>query len=79
MTTEERIARIETALIAAGLMDPPDAPTKEEALRDLRAGDNTTIQKYLVSEFGKGNRPFTIEGRKTKRNSNGKRNGMPSV
>lgn len=48
MTIEERIARIENALIAAGLMEPVPGPTYEEAMADLDKGDNSTFIKYLI-------------------------------
>jgi hypothetical protein len=51
MTTEDRLNRIENALIAAGLIIPEASPTEEEAMSDLRRGDTTKLKAFLVRKF----------------------------
>ncbi|MEI7636373.1 MAG: hypothetical protein WCJ37_03655 [Syntrophus sp. (in: bacteria)] len=48
MTLEERIARIENALIAADLMDPVPSANFEAAIEDLLKGDNTALYDYFL-------------------------------
>jgi len=60
MTLEERISRIEVALAGAGLMDLQPTPTKEEILRDLQAGDASSLRILLRKNKGQptGEWPF---------------------
>jgi len=53
MTLEERIARIEIALVKAGLMELSLAPTKDEILKELEAGDGSSLRDYLRRTKGK--------------------------
>jgi hypothetical protein len=48
MTTEDRLNRIENALIAAGLIIPEASPTEEEAIADLKKGDTTKLRAFLL-------------------------------
>jgi len=53
MTIEERLSRIETALASAGLLEPSRAPGREEILRDLQAGDASSLRDYLRRSKGR--------------------------
>lgn len=48
MTLEERIARIENALIAEGKLTPVPGPTHEQAVADLLAGDASTLRNFIL-------------------------------
>jgi hypothetical protein len=59
MTLEDRIRRIESALIAAGLIlpDPSGTPSDAEILEDVQKGDFTSLKKAAVLAFKAGKRP----------------------
>lgn len=48
MTLEERIARIENALIAEGKLTPVPGPTHEQGVADLLKGDPSTLYAYFL-------------------------------
>lgn len=54
MTQEDRLTRIENALIAAGLMEPDPMPTDEQILKDARSGDFTSFRKAARIALKKG-------------------------
>lgn len=54
MTQEERLSRIENALINAGLMEPDPMPTREQLLKDAEAGDFRSIRKAALIAYKKG-------------------------
>jgi len=69
MTLEDRLSRIENALINAGLIEPEPGPTREQAVKDALAGDFSSLKAFAIREFKKGNRnplgPESKRGGKT--------------
>jgi hypothetical protein len=71
MTTEDRLTRIENALIRAGLMLPEPSgamPSDDEIMRDVRRGDFTSLKKAAVVAFKTGRRlPLSRKGKQHER------------
>lgn len=65
MTIDERLTRIENALISGGLMLPPPKPSIEEILRDLAAGDERSFDAYMKANKGRTDIwPFAPPGKR---------------
>ena len=54
MDLAERIARIERILIAEGKLDPDPSPTYEQAVRDFKSGDDSTLKAFFLREIKQG-------------------------
>jgi hypothetical protein len=65
MTIEERLTRIENALIAEGRLTPNPVANKDEILRDLKAGDSTSFEAYMRHNgWRRDIWPFAAPGRR---------------